>query len=269
MPILLPNHGFMQVVDRFPYLGDVIARDSTDALAVDARIESGCKAFGALRGCIFASSSVTRKAKKTVYEAIVMSITLYGCETWSLTERQLSRLRVMQARHFRAMSGVTRTDTWVHHISTQELGWQLGLDSIDMYVARRQARWLGHVRRMPFESRLPRRLLSSWVPHRRPTGAPMMTYGRSVLKALEEFDLDVARWPELAAERGKWREMLRTGLAPSAFRPPPTPPPPPPISRTKSARDCTAATDAAIDATLHLERTAMRDITNLMRCDRA
>ena len=26
---------------------------------------------------------------------------------------------------------------WTHHISTQELGRQLGLDSIDMYVARR------------------------------------------------------------------------------------------------------------------------------------
>jgi hypothetical protein len=45
-PILLPNHGFMLVVDRFPYLGDVIARDSSDTLAVDARVESGCKAFG-------------------------------------------------------------------------------------------------------------------------------------------------------------------------------------------------------------------------------
>jgi hypothetical protein len=80
----------------------------------------------------------------------VVSISLYGCETWSLTEQQLGRLRVMQAQHFRAMSRVTRKHAWTHHISTQELGRQLGLDSIDMYVARRQARWLGHVRRMPF-----------------------------------------------------------------------------------------------------------------------
>ena len=51
--------------------------------------------------------------------------------------------------------------------------------------------------------------LSSWVSHRRPTGAPAMTYGRSVFKALGKFNLDVARWPELAAKRGAWREMAR------------------------------------------------------------
>ena len=90
-----------------------------------------------------------------------------------------------------------------------------------------------------------------------------MTYGRSVLKSLDKFGLDVARWPDLAAERGAWREILRTGLAPPAHRPPPSPPTPPPISRTKLARGCAAATNAAIDATLHLERTAMRELTYL------
>ena len=90
-----------------------------------------------------------------------------------------------------------------------------------------------------------------------------MTYGRSVFKALGKFNLDVARWPELAAKRGVWREMLRTGLAPPTFRPPPSPPTPPPISRTKLTRGCAAATNAAIDATLHLEKTAMCELTNL------
>ena len=56
--ILLPNHGYMPVVDRFPYLGDVVLCDGSDEAAVDARIESGSKAFGALRGCIFSSSAI-------------------------------------------------------------------------------------------------------------------------------------------------------------------------------------------------------------------
>lgn len=73
-PIPLPGNGFMEVVDRFPYLGDIVARDSGDSVAVDARIAAGCKAFGALRGCIFSSSTITNEAKKAVYEAIVLSI---------------------------------------------------------------------------------------------------------------------------------------------------------------------------------------------------
>ena len=91
----------MEVVDRFPYLGDMVARDGSDTHAVNGRIEAGSKAFGALRGCIFSSTSINRQAKQAVYEAIVLSITLYGSECWSLTETLRQRLRVMQGHHFR------------------------------------------------------------------------------------------------------------------------------------------------------------------------
>ena len=127
----------------------------------------------------------------------MLSITLFGCESWCLTEELYGKLRRMYAQHVRAMCRVTRKHTWDHHISTQELGQQLGLDSIDMYIARRQLRWLGHVSRVEFETRLPRRMLSAWVPHRRPIGAPRMTYGRSIFKAFAKFSIDPARWHEL------------------------------------------------------------------------
>ena len=173
-PILLPDYGFMPIVTSFPYLGDIITRHGGDNGAVDARIVSGSKAFGAPRGCLFASNSVTRAARRVVYEAVVLSITLYGCESWSLTEVLPGRLRRMHALHVRGMCRVTRKHMWDHHISTCELSQRLGLDSIDMYIARRQLRWLGHVARMDYD-RLPRRMLSAWVPHRRPIGAPRMT----------------------------------------------------------------------------------------------
>ena len=108
-------------------------------------------------------------------------------------------------------------------------------------------------------------MLSAWVPQRRPTGAPTMTYGRSIFKALEKFNIDVARWPELAANRAAWRETLRTGLAPPEFRPPPPPPPPPPpvpLALTKPVRGCVQATVAAIDAALREERRPFSDLTN-------
>ena len=72
------------------------------------------------------------------------------------------------------MSRVTRKHTWEHCISSMQLMQELGLDAIDFYVARRQLRWLGHVSRMGWE-RLPRRMLSAWVPHARPRGAAAAT----------------------------------------------------------------------------------------------
>ena len=102
---------------------------------------------------------------------------------------------------------------------------------------------------MDHEMRLPRRMLSSWVPHPRPVGAPTMTYGRSLFKAMDKFEIDTARWHELAADRSAWRETLRTGLAPTAFRPQARRPSPR-IAHTKPVRGCTRATIAAIDDAL-------------------
>ena len=127
------------------------------------------------------------------------------------------------------MSRVTRKHTWEHRISSMQLVQELGLDAIGFYVARRQLRWLGHVSRMDWE-RLPRRMLSAWVPHARPRGAPQLTYGRSVAKAMDVLNLDHARWPELAADRAGWRAMLQSSEAPRPFRQPPAPPPPLPMS---------------------------------------
>ena len=42
----------------------------------------------------------------------------------------------MQAQHLRAMSRVTRKHSWQHHISTQALGQQLGLDVLLIYLIR-------------------------------------------------------------------------------------------------------------------------------------
>ena len=201
--IQLPDGRSMPVVDKFCYLGSWITRYCGDALDVDSRLESAGKAFGALRNCVFRSNSVSFEAKRAVYERLVLSIGLFGCECWCLSEVLWRRLRCFHAQCLRAMCRVTRKHAWDHHISTQELGQRLGLESIDFYVARRQARWLGHVARMPFD-RTPRKMLSAWVPSSRPTGCPSMTYGRSVEKSLSRLGIPRAGWAELAADRVAW-----------------------------------------------------------------
>jgi len=73
--------------------------------------------------------------------------------------------------------------------------------------------WLGDVSRMPWD-RVPRQLLSSWVSHKRPVGAPKFTYGKAVYAALSWAGITTDRatvstgWPELAQDKGAWKEML-------------------------------------------------------------
>ena len=251
--VVLPGRRSMSIVAKFKYLGGYVSRFGNDAIDIDSRIEAAGKAFGALRACVFSSTHINIVAKKTVYESLVLNILLYGGETWSNTEVMLDRLRVFHARCVRSMCRVSRKHTWQHHISTRELEQRLGIDAIDTYLKRRQLRWLGHVASMDHTERLPRRMLSSWVPQPRPRGAPPMTYGRSINKALLDFNINTQSWPSLAADRVAWRSTLRHGH-PLGFT---APAPPLPLALTRPPRATTAKTNRAIDASLHMLRTPL------------
>ena len=82
--ITLPNGRFIPVISEFRYLGSYVTSDGTDTKGVRARINSAARAFGALSKCIFQSTHVNRDAKRAVYERLILSICIYGCESWCL-----------------------------------------------------------------------------------------------------------------------------------------------------------------------------------------
>ena len=114
---------------------------------------------------------------------------LYGSECWSLTEKLLDRLKVFHSQCIRSMCRVTKQHTWEHRISAAELRERSGLHPIDYCIFSRQLCWLGTFSRMDF-GRLPRRMLSCWVPRKRPVGRPRFTYGETLNKALWKFGFD-------------------------------------------------------------------------------
>ena len=71
-----------------------------DIMDVCSRIESASKTFGALRKCLFTSNNISVDAKRVVYVAVILSMLLYGCECWPLTEKAMSRLRVFHINAF-------------------------------------------------------------------------------------------------------------------------------------------------------------------------
>ena len=83
-----------------------------------------------------------------------------------------------------------------------------GLRELDVYVARRRIRWLGHVAGMEW-SRVPRKLLSSWVYQARPTGRPCMRWAGSI-----EYDMNLAgvklgTWQDVAMDREKLKQVIK------------------------------------------------------------
>ena len=203
--IELGNHCYIPIVEKSCYLGSIVTKDCTDEADVENRIDKAGAAFGALRKPLFSSTSLTYKAKSMVYIRLILAILLYGAEAWCLTEKLYNRLRCFHARCIRSMCRVTRKHTFEHRISNALLRERTGIQSIDTYITRHQLRWAGHVARMPFK-RLPRKMLSSWVRAKRARGAPQLTYGRTLRKALKKVGIDTVGWERLASNREQWRD---------------------------------------------------------------
>ena len=207
--VQLGNGTFFPIVKTFCYLGSMLSYDCSDTEDVRRRITKASSAFGAIRKEIFADRNVTFEAKKLVYEGLILPILLYGSETWCLTEELYNRLRAFHARCIRTMCRVNRRHTWEHRISSEELRNRTGIKTIDIYITRRQLRWAGHVARMD-STRLPRKMMSSWVRHKRPSGCPRFTYGRGLNKALKKANIETSNWYEVASDRARWAQLLKS-----------------------------------------------------------
>ena len=87
-PIAVDDRGgTVAVVDSAKYLGGILTTDGKgDVRDVANRIKKASSAFGALRKCFFEKSYFSLDAKRQVYKVCVVSVLLYGSETWVLTE---------------------------------------------------------------------------------------------------------------------------------------------------------------------------------------
>ena len=196
---------YIPIVLSFIYLGSVMSCDCSDDLDVDRRIQKACNAFGMIKSSLFSRTKIKLSVKAKVYVSFILSILLYGCECWSLTEKLLNKLRAFHHRCVRSICRVTLLD----RKCTSDLLDKLSLESIDTYICRQQLRWAGHVMRMSW-NRLPRKMLSCWVRSKRPRGAPRYTYGRSLNKCLNKSGIDPNFWHVLALNKLEWRKLINS-----------------------------------------------------------
>ena len=84
-----------------------------------------------------------------IYKTIILPVVLYGCEAWSLTLREESRLRVFENRILKQIFRAKRdaNGEW-RRLHNEELYSLYRSSNIVRAIKTRKLRWAGHVARM-------------------------------------------------------------------------------------------------------------------------
>ena len=81
------NSNTLKLVDKFTYLGSSVSSTETD---IDMRLGKAWTAIDRLS--VTWKSDLTDKMKRSFFQAVSVSILLYGCTTWTLTKQMEKKL---------------------------------------------------------------------------------------------------------------------------------------------------------------------------------
>ena len=109
---------------------------------------------------IMSSRLLSKNLKTKIYRIIILSVVLYGCETWSLALREESKMRVFENMVLRRIFGPRRDEVmgeW-RRLHSEELNDLYCSPNVVRVIKSRRMRWAGHVARMGKE----RGCVGSW-----------------------------------------------------------------------------------------------------------
>ncbi|XP_063362695.1 uncharacterized protein LOC134651523 [Cydia amplana] len=131
---------------------------------------------------------------------------MYGCEAWTLTQKEESKLLVAERKIWRKILGPIREEdgTWRRR-KNRELEELVAMPNIIGEIKATRLRWLSHLERMG-EDRAVRRAYVGRPGGKRPSGRPRYRWSDETQKDLSA--LEIPNWREVAQNRVEWRSLV-------------------------------------------------------------
>ena len=128
----------VEEVESFTYLGANMTKEGGGTVDVRRRIALASAQLKQISN-IWQASDISRKTKVSLFKCLVLSILLYGCETWKLTKGEEEKLDTFQNKCLRKILKVR----WQQHISNATVLEAAEMDRVSEEVRRKS--WIGHV----------------------------------------------------------------------------------------------------------------------------
>ena len=191
---------------KFRYLGLGVTVTNTHDMReeIKRRINMGNACYYSLEK-ILSSLLLSKKLKVKTYKTIILSVVLYGCETWSLASREEHRLRVFENKVLRKIFGAKKDEITgeLRKLHNAELHALYSSPNIIKSLKSRRPRWAGHVACME-QSRNAYRVSVGKPEGKRLLGRPRLKWEGNIRMDLREVGCDPGEWIYLTEDRDQW-----------------------------------------------------------------
>ena len=183
-PFIMLQSQPLKEVESFPYLGGEIGQ----SISVEREVSASRS-----RGLGIAT-------KVCIFRTLVLSVLLFGAETWTVTQHDICKLNSFQVRCLRDILGIT---LWKQVRNTDILE-RTKMVPVEEQLRQRHLQWFGHVWRIP-TSRPQRQLLRCRSSGRgRPTGGAPLRWCDLINRDLR----GITNWTESITDRQQWRAQI-------------------------------------------------------------
>ena len=180
--------------------GVQVAADGGCERDVVHTMNKGYRAWGALKS-VLSNRGLGIKAKKCLYEGVIVPRALYGAEAWGMRSAERRKVNVLEMKCLRSLVGVSRMD----RVRNEEVCRRAGIErELASRADQRVLRWFGH------EYRMARRLLMAEVSGGRVRGRPRTGSMDGVKVALGNRGMTVEATRQCAINRKEWRPLVYT-----------------------------------------------------------
>ena len=127
------HEGAIEAVNGFIYLESKMHADRDSEHDVKRRLSKACRAFSMLKN-VWKSKKLSRNTKIRIFKSDVLSVPLYGCESWTITTTISCMFEVFQNRCLWRILNIF----WPNTISNVELHRKTSTSPIMTEIKRRR-----------------------------------------------------------------------------------------------------------------------------------